>query len=327
MALFEFHKMGWDVRGASSIGEVLERGGIDYDVARVPVAATLSDGQHRTIDGKWATVRTDTGKPLGIVGSRYRVVQNADAFGFTDGAIKAGDLKPERAGTFDGGARAWVLSKFNGTAEPVKGDVVDTHLLTLTGHDGSCCVTVMPVTFRQVCTNGLTVCEGRDALAITIRHGHSTQDRIDKFGNVLKRLHDRTSTFFQCLERLAKVSMPETAVRGMFEMLFPPQPPKAVEADGAGLLEMMLDGSRGEMGAELAKADSAYNARILNQLMDNYHAESATGTAWGALNAVTEYSTHQMRTKGGDEGRLESVLLGNGADLGRRAFALANQLV
>ena len=50
-----------------------------------------------TIAIEAATVREDNGKPLGVVGSRYAVVQNADAFGFLDGAFRAGELTPERA--------------------------------------------------------------------------------------------------------------------------------------------------------------------------------------------------------------------------------------
>lgn len=324
MARFAFHKQGLDVGSAASLGDVLTMGRLDYPVAKVPVGAQLGTGEYRTIKDKWATVRTDNGTPLGVVGGRYTVVQNADAFEPLAGCISDGSLKPERAGTFDGGARAWMLSKFNGECEPAPGDKVDTHLLAMTGHDGSCAVSLMPITIRQVCTNGLTVCIGNKALEVTIRHGHSAAQRLERIAGVMGRMTEQTGAFFRTLEALARKSLPETEVRDYFQRLFPTKPAPAA-VDSASLLDSMINSDRASMGAELLAADNDYNAKIIRQLLDNYHADRAAGTAWGAVNAVTEYTTHQMRTKGGTEGRLQSVLLGGGADMARTAYATAMQ--
>jgi phage/plasmid-like protein (TIGR03299 family) len=328
---FSFHRQGADVRGARDIAEVIARGGLGYSVAKVPAAAMLADGTVRKIDRTFATVREDNGKPLGVVGSRYAVVQNADAFGFLDGAFRAGELTPERAGTFDGGARAWVLSRFNGSSEPLPGDKVDTHLVAITGHDGTTSVTVMPVTIRQVCTNGLTVCIGNKSLELNIRHGQSAQQRIDRFGQVLARVAGQVNGFFDVLQRLAAVSLPETAVRDYFQRVFPPPAKQAepVATDGASLLDSIIagHGDRAQLGAELASAGADHNARILEMVMANYHADRARGTAWGALNAVTEYTSHQMGSRGGQEGRMQSLLMGQGARINEIALAAAVELL
>ena len=50
------------------------------------------------------------------------------------------------------------------------GDQPTTHAIVLNSHDGSSTVKILPTTVRQVCSNGLHVCEGNTALAISIRH-------------------------------------------------------------------------------------------------------------------------------------------------------------
>lgn len=319
---FQFHKQGADVTGAQSVREVIERASIGYEVAKVPVGAQLASGEYRAIKDKWATVRTDNGTPLGVVGGRYAVVQNQDAFGFLDGAIAAGEVKPERAGTFDGGRQAWMLSRFNGSAEPKPGDKVDTHLIAMTGHDGSTSVTVMPLTIRQVCTNGLTICIGNKSLELALRHGQNTQQQIDRFGRVLGQLAGQVNGFFAILHRLAQVSLPETAVQDYFRQVFPSKP-RIDDQDGAGILASILDDSRAQAAQELLAADRTHNDKVLAAVLENYQSDQAKGTLWGALNAVTEYTTHQMTTRGGQEGRMQSLLSGQGARINEMALSAA----
>jgi hypothetical protein len=54
--------------------------------------------------------------------------------------------------------------------------------------------------------------------------------------------------------------------------------------------------------------------------------EAAKGTAWGLLNAVTEYVDHERRARSQDY-RLDSAWFGQGASLKQRAMDHAMQLV
>ena len=53
--------------------------------------------------------------------------------------------------------------------------------------------------------------------------------------------------------------------------------------------------------------------------------DSAKGTAWGLLNAVTEYVDHEKRARS-DEHRMDSALFGQGANVKQRALDYALQL-
>lgn len=80
-------------------------------------------------------------------------------------------------------------------------------------------------------------------------------------------------------------------------------------------------------------AQGLMNERALKKVQSLYEGAgkgstlaSASGTAWGLLNAVTEYVDHERRAKS-PEYRLDSAWFGQGANLKQRALDYALQLV
>ena len=57
-----------------------------------------------------ANVRTDTKAVLGVVGRRYRVFQNHEAFDFMDGLVGDKLAMYETAGSLHGGKRVWMMA-------------------------------------------------------------------------------------------------------------------------------------------------------------------------------------------------------------------------
>ena len=75
------------------------------------------------------------------------------------------------------------------------------------------------------------------------------------------------------------------------------------------------------------------NERALRKVQELYEGrgrgsqlESSRGTAWGLLNAVTEYVDHERRARS-NEYRIDSAWLGQGAQIRQRALDTALQLV
>jgi Domain of unknown function (DUF932) len=73
-----------------------------------------------------ATLRSDTGALLGIVGRDYEPLDNRDAFRFLDELIGS-QLHFETAGSLWGGRRVWVLARLPEWAE-VGGDQTGTYV-------------------------------------------------------------------------------------------------------------------------------------------------------------------------------------------------------
>ena len=78
-----WHGLGTEVAEAPTSADALRFAGLDWTVRQEPVY----NARGGTIPGYRANVRDTDGSVLGIVGDRYKVVQNIDAFNFTDDLI------------------------------------------------------------------------------------------------------------------------------------------------------------------------------------------------------------------------------------------------
>ena len=101
-----WHGLGTMVEDAPDSREALIAAGLDWDVVQKPVFT--QDGVQ--VKGYYANVRDYDSSVLGIVTSRYKVVQNRDAFAFTDSLLGEG-VRYETAGSLMGGRKTWILAK------------------------------------------------------------------------------------------------------------------------------------------------------------------------------------------------------------------------
>lgn len=79
-----WHGLGVRVEEAPSSQEALRLSGLDWQVIQQPIATV--DGT--PIPGYRANLRDTDQQVLGVVTDRYRVVQNEEAFAFTDGLLE-----------------------------------------------------------------------------------------------------------------------------------------------------------------------------------------------------------------------------------------------
>ena len=100
------------IQEAPNSAEALHLAGLDWIVEPRPVFVE-SNGIFGTamepIPGYVANTRDVDGKVLGIVTNSYKIIQNVDAFAFTDNLI-GGDVRYETAGSLAQGKRVWLLA-------------------------------------------------------------------------------------------------------------------------------------------------------------------------------------------------------------------------
>lgn len=125
-------------RPCAGHAEAIDACRLTWRVEREPIAidrgdvATVDDWwlpRCEEIPGWWANVRQDTRQVLGIVGERYRIVQNVEAFQFVDQLIGSA-MRFETAGSLHGGRRVWVLATLPEHVE-VGGDAVRPYVLLM----------------------------------------------------------------------------------------------------------------------------------------------------------------------------------------------------
>lgn len=145
-----WHGLGTIIQEAPTSEDAIRIAGLDWKVMQDDVY--MSNGEK--IPGYKLNYRDKDGKPLGIVSPRYRIVQNADAFAFTDALLGEG-VTYETAGSLASGKRVWMLAKTDRVQ--IAEEDIDPYLVFTNCHDGTGSVKVAITPIRVVCQNTLNL--------------------------------------------------------------------------------------------------------------------------------------------------------------------------
>lgn len=126
-----WHGLGVQVMDAPTSYDALILAGLDWQVEQYSVYTSAGD----RIPGYKVNTRSTDHAPLGIVTDRYQVVQNSDAFKFTDDLLGEG-VTYETAGSLQGGRKVWLLARMP-EKYIIAGDEIAPYLVVLNSHDGS----------------------------------------------------------------------------------------------------------------------------------------------------------------------------------------------
>ena len=148
-----WHGLGTQVEEAPTSAEALRMAGLDWNV----VQRNIQVCGGAKIQNYKANIRDSDGTVLGVVTDRYKIVQNAEAFEFTDSLI-GGEVRYETAGSLNGGRKIWLLAKLPETE--IVGDKTEPYLCFTNTHDGSGAIRVCMTPIRVVCNNTLNLALG-----------------------------------------------------------------------------------------------------------------------------------------------------------------------
>jgi len=250
--------------------------------------------------------RSDTKAPLSVVSSRYQVVQPRDVLEFYRDLTEVGGFELETAGVLKDGKKLWALAR-TGQSVSLKGrDEVNGYLLLATACDGTLATTAKFTSIRVVCSNTLQV--ALDDSAGCVKVPHRTQ--FDAAA-VKRQLGIATSSwdgFMVRMKALADRKVNDAAAEAFFRrvLTYPASSsvPMPATNDSAIKVVQALYAGRGK-GATLA---------------------SASSTAWGLVNSITEFVDHQRRARSEDH-RRDAAWFGAGAAIKQRAWDEAMKLV
>ena len=173
-----WHGLGRIVMDAPASREALELAGLDWQVE----SRNIYSGTGAMIPSYRANVRSTDDAVLGVVSDRYRIVQNEEAFQFTDDLLGEG-VTYETAGSLQGGKKVWMLARLP-RKYLIAGDQVVPYLVIFNSHDGSSGVKVAMTPIRVVCQNTLNLALNTAKRSWTARHTE----------NVLLRVQDARET-------------------------------------------------------------------------------------------------------------------------------------
>lgn len=284
-----WHGLGEVVESAPTMQDALRLSGLDWEVKKRKVFTTFKD-KRIAVPNTFATVRDTDGAVLGTVGNKYTVVQNDEAFQFVDQMKIDGDVEFETAGSLNGGSTVFITAKmgqFN-----LLGDAVDKYLVFSNSHNGSSRVRMVVTPIRVVCNNTLNMALRTHDRSWSAVHTGSINNKVADAVAGLGFANEYYAELQKAAEDLYKIKFSRAQFEALLDQLYP-----------------MTD----EYSAR-KKNTYEYNRETLTRayMMDDLN--DVRGTAWGVVNAVSDYATH-VPNRGKDlnqEGVMYTVINGIG---------------
>jgi len=302
-----WHGLGRVLPDAFTTAEALEYAQLDWKVLQHKLVT--EGGQ--TVGDYVANVRSDTGDVLGIVGQDYHVLQNRDLATFVDDVVGSADnVKLETAGSLRGGREVFMLARME-SFDAVKGDEVARYGLFSNSHDGSKRFRVLPTSVRVVCANtlGMALNSGRRD-GIAIKHCANMFDAIEEARAGLLAAQDEGKKFEHLVRGLVSRPMAQEELQSFFANVY----------QRANRLKIPAKPSTESEARALRKATRVVGDWVALLEDDKQQLPGMAGTAWAALNAVTEWADHSRTVR-------VTETTGNGAGEGvatAEARALSN---
>lgn len=323
-----WHQLGVVLSDAPSNADAaLEAAGLDWKVSMRPIF----DEFYKEIPSHKAIVRDVDGKRLGIVSSKFGVVQNSEAFSLLDDVVASGEASWETAGALFEGRRVWGMIKVNDATFSVrKGDDIETYAFVSLAHDGTASIKMAYTPVRIVCANTLSAALSKsrarfvDAAdlddtaapvkAVSIRHTSNVKTRLEQAKRALGLVRDEARVTAEVYKKIANATISTTQADEFIKRLLP-------------------IGDKVSNGWQVERA----RKEIIELADSDLGADIAGGskTLWGLLNGVSAFASYGRGNMiaGLDdkaisaETRMNALFSGSSQKLLQRSLQLAMAMV
>lgn len=260
-----WHGLGIQVMDAPSSKDALALAGLDWKVTQKEIVT--SDGI--PVPGFKANLRDTDNRVLGVVTDRYRVVQNEDAFAFTDSLLGEG-VTYETAGSLQNGRKAWILARLP-QRYIISGDEITPYLVFMNSHDGTGAIKAAMTPVRVVCMNTLNLALETAKRSWSTNHVGDIKGKLEDARNTLLYADRYMSELGKAIDSLNRQKLSDRQVCDYINALFP-LVDNATDTQKKNLLRMKED-----VRARF------YDAPDLKHVGKN---------AYRFVNAVSDFATH-----------------------------------
>lgn len=260
-----WHGLGNRVEQALNSQEALKQAELDWTVIQSPIQTNAQ----MEIPGYKANIRATDQRVLGVVTDRYKIVQNHEAFAFTDGLLGEG-VKYETAGSLQNGKKVWLLARLPEDFI-ILGDNVSPYLVFSNSHDGSGSIKVAMTPIRVVCQNTLNLALNNAQRIWTTIHKGDMKTKLEEAKKTLLLAEFYMDKLGKEAEHLSKIKLPDHKATKYIDMLIP------MPDDPSKLQERNIHHLRGDMKLRY------FEAPDLDHVGKN---------AYRFINAVSDFATH-----------------------------------
>lgn len=305
-----WHGLGAVLDDAMTADEAYEAAHLHWNVGLKDIEYEGPNGDRMKHPSQRLTVRDDTGAPLGLVSSKYQIVQNKTQFDFYKNLFENEELKFESAFAMKGGEVICLLAKIPGHALTLgDNDVSEPYLMDINSHNGMLTRRIYRTGVRAVCWNTVNLAMRMASEYVGIRHFGDVEAATSAARSAIQSTLGQWDAYCEAAKRLADVIVDHNQAISYIETVFP----AANEDDPSTHIKNV-------------------RARVLDLWFNQRQRLSGIeSTAWSLLNSVTEYVDHEARSKGGDDperrmSRVYNAYVGQGSTKKTKAIELANDM-
>ena len=260
-----WHGLGTKVEEAVSSKEALAAAGLNWNV----VQEKLYTQDGKCVAGFYANVRDSDNKVLGVVTNRYKIVQNREAFAFTDSLLGKG-VRYETAGSLKEGRKTWILARLP-KAYRLAEDKVMPYLVFSNSHDGSGAIKVAMTPIRVVCNNTLNLALQRADRIWTANYTGNMESKLEDARLTLFMAENYMNELSKEAGKLSRRKVSDSEVEEYIKLLLP------VATDATEVTEKNVKKLREDLRKRY------YNAPDLLEVGKN---------GYRFINAVSDFATH-----------------------------------
>lgn len=281
-----WHGLGQQLTEDADLETWKREAGMAWQVNKSLLAFKDQTGMEHFFPDRNVLYRSDNKAALGVVSNDYRIVHPGEVMEFFRDLIEGHGFKMETAGCLFGGRKFWALARTGESVRIMGQDEVKPYLLMASSCDGSMATAVHLTSVRVVCNNTLRMSIGADASKAKIRVPHSANFEAEAVKQQLGIVGDAWENFLGNIQLLAKFKIDrDHAIQIVADEL------KAEWKDKEG--NDMEQDAMLEASTVLRRIVALYDGAALGA---DYR--SSKGTAWGLVNAVTQYFDHEAGGKG-----------------------------
>lgn len=268
-----WHGLGICVAEAPTSKEAILAAGLNWQVIQQPI---YTEGNIR-IPGYQANVRDIDEKILGVVTDRYKVVQNEEAFAFTDELLGQG-VRYETAGSLQDGRKTWLLAKLP-NEYIITGERISPYLVFFNSHDGTGAIKVAMTPIRVVCQNTLNLALNTAKRSWSTIHTGDIRSKLEEASETLILAEKYMDSLGNEIEKLNGIRITDRKAIEYIEILLP------IADDATELQVKNMNSLREDMKIRY------FDAPDLKHIGKN---------GYRFINAVSDFATHAkpLRTTG-----------------------------
>lgn len=288
-----WHGFGQEVNPNASLEEWMDAARMNWSINRAPVQFKNANSDLMCeYPDSHVLYRSDNGNALSVVSDRYKVVQPKDMIDFFRSLVENEGFNIETIGTLKEGRRIWALANTNIQNDVVGSDRLKAYVLLITSCDGSLATTAKFTSVRVVCWNTQAIALGEGGKEVKVRH--NTIFNPDTVKGEMGLIGAKAfNQFLGKMRDLTKVKITQNDAISIVGSLLPKPVGEKEITQSKGFVQIM----------------SLFNGTGKGSTLPGVQ-----GTAWGLLNAMTEYVDHHARAHN-PENRLHNQWFGKGAIL------------